>query len=110
MNAYYSNRNSWSRLRIMPVSARRTGPELPGPRPGPLPGRSSTCRGAGLSGRSGGRRGTDWVPEGSAVGGRGEADLGREVLAQPGRVPEPGLLGDLLDGELRGLQEASGEE
>ena len=63
-----------------------------------------------MSGRTRGRRGFDWVPEGPAVGGRGEADLGREVLAQAGSVPEPGMLGDLLDGELRGLQEASGEE
>jgi len=57
-----------------------------------------------------GRRGFVWVPEGSAVGGRGETDLGREVFAQAGSVPEPGLLGDLVDGELRGLQEAPGEE
>jgi len=66
--------------------------------------------GARLNGWSAGRTGFDWVPEGSAVGGRGEADLGREVLAQAGGVTEPGLLGDLLDSELRGLQEAPGEE
>ena len=50
------------------------------------------------------------MSKGLAVGGRAEADLGREVPAEQRGVPEAGMLCDLLDRELRRFQEAAGEQ